>query len=164
MMKNWQDYMTPGPMHALMAKDVGNWDGDVTMWMSPDAPPEKSTMTGEVRMILNGLYQEGINKGNFNGMPFEGRSIVAYNNATKKFENTWIDNFGTGIMLLTGTYDSATKTTTMTGTMLNPMTGKDCNYRQVITYIDDNTQKMEMYDNTFGTERKSMEIKLTRRK
>lgn len=164
MMKNWEAYMTPGPMHAMMAKDVGNWDGDVTMWMSPDAPPSKSTMSSEVRMIFNGLYQEGINKGNFNGMPFEGRSIVAYNNATKKFEQTWIDNFGTGIMFLTGTYDSTNKSVTMTGTMFNPMTMKECTTRQVLKYIDDNTQMMEMYDNTFGPERKTMEIKMTRRK
>ena len=163
MMKNWADYMTPGPMHAMMAKDVGTWDAEVTMWMDPKAPPSKSKATSQVRMLLGGRYQEATNKGDFGGMPFEGISLLAYNNMTKKFENTWIDNMGSGIMFLTGTYDSTARTITFTGTMPNPMTNRNCNVRQVVTFVDDNTQKMEMYDDSYGTERKSMELISKRR-
>ena len=163
MMQNWQAYMTPGPMHALMAKDVGTWDAGITMWMDPKAPPTKSTGTAEVKMIMNGLYQQATNKGNWGGMPFEGVSTLAYNNGTKKFENTWIDNMGTGIMMMYGTYDSAAKTITFTGSCYNPMTGRDCNMRQVVTFVDDNTQKMEMWDDMYGSERKSMEMISKRR-
>ena len=163
MMKNWADYMTPGPMHAMMAKDVGTWDAEVTMWMDPKAPPSKSKATSQVRMLLGGRYQEATNKGDFGGMPFEGISLLAYNNMTKKFENTWIDNMGSGIMFLTGTYDSTARTITFTGSMPNPMTNRNCNVRQVVTFVDDNTQKMEMYDDSYGTERKSMELISKRR-
>lgn len=44
--------------------------------------------------------------------------------------------------------------------------GKDCNVREVFTFIDDNTQKMEMFgpDPKTGKEFKTMEIKFVRKK
>lgn len=37
-MQNWQAYMTPGDMHALMASWEGKWVDSMTMWMAPGAP------------------------------------------------------------------------------------------------------------------------------
>src|SRR5687768_15230920 len=74
-MKNWQEYMTPGPMHPMMATWNGTWEGDVTFWM-PGAPEQKSKSTTENKMIMNGLYQESIHTGDMMGMPFNGRSTL----------------------------------------------------------------------------------------
>ena len=70
MMKNWQDYMTPGDVHKMMAKWDGTWNGEVTMWMYPGAPEQKSKSTAVNKMIMNGLYQEGNHSGDMMGMPF----------------------------------------------------------------------------------------------
>ncbi|HEX6334932.1 MAG TPA: DUF1579 family protein, partial [Flavisolibacter sp.] len=51
MMKNWQAYMTPGKEHKLMASWDGTWEGETTMWMTPGAPPSKSTGTATHRTI-----------------------------------------------------------------------------------------------------------------
>ncbi len=45
MMKNWQDFMTPGDLHKWMAKTNGTWEGEVTQWMDPKAPPTKAKAT-----------------------------------------------------------------------------------------------------------------------
>ena len=37
-----EDYTKPTKQHEAMAEDVGVWDADVSMWMSPDAEPMKS--------------------------------------------------------------------------------------------------------------------------
>lgn len=165
MMKKWMDYMTPGEMHAMLAKSDGVWDAEVTSWMTPDAPPNKSTGTATNKMILGGRYQQTTFKGSFDGQPFEGMSTLAYDNAKKKWISTWIDNMGTGIMTVEGTHDAATNTMNFEGTMTDPTTGKDCKIRETFKQIDDNTQKMEMFC-TYpgGKEYKNMEIVYKRKK
>ncbi len=97
-------------------------------------------------------------------MPFEGISTLGYDNAKKVFMNTWVDNMGTGIMQMQGTWDAATKTINLAGTSVDPTTGKDMNVRETFTVVDNNTQMMNMYMTQNGKEYKSMEIKFTRNK
>jgi hypothetical protein len=164
MMKKWEEYMKPSDIHLMLAKSNGEWNQDITMWMDPSQPPSKNKGTCTNTMILGGRYQQSINKGEFNGMPFEGISTLGYDNAKKVFMSTWVDNMGTGIMYLEGTYDAAKKTVTSTGKTVDPMTGSDMNVREVFTMIDDNNQMMTMYMTPKGgKEFKSMEIKFTRK-
>jgi hypothetical protein len=50
--------------------------------------------------------------------------------------------------------------------MIDPATGRECDFKEVYKIIDDNNQVMEMYgpDPKTGQQYKSMEIKLTRKK
>ena len=167
MMKAMMDYGTPGKMHELLASWNGTWTGETTMWDYEGAPPQKSTSTEVNSMILGGKYQTSKHTGDMMGMPFEGISTTAYDNATKQFVATWIDTWSTGIMTMTGNWDEATKTLTLTGKtpdICRP--GKECTMRQVITVVDDNTHNMVMYgpDSKTGKEYKVMELKMTRKK
>ncbi|MNL20809.1 hypothetical protein D3C87_1420730 [compost metagenome] len=114
-------------------------------------------------MILGGRYQEAIYNGTMMGQPFEGKSTLAYNNASKEFTTTFIDNMGTGMMVAIGKYDEASKSMNLKGEMVSPLNGKKTPYREVYTFIDANTRKMEMYDTKKGEEYKSMEITMTRK-
>ena len=164
-MQAWMEYMTPGDMHNMLASFNGKWEGAITMWMGPDAPPETNTGTSENKMIFDGRYQESVYKGDFGGMPFEGRSITAYDNAKKMFLSTWIDNMGTGIMYMEGPWDEATKTMNLKGKMVDPMSaGKEIDVRETLQIIDENTQKMEMFHTKNGKEFKAMEIMYKRKK
>jgi len=162
-MKAMMAYATPGEIHKMMAKSVGTWTCAITMWMQPNTQPMNSTGEMKNEMILGGRYLKGTNTGNFMGQPFEGISITGYDNAKKIFVNNWIDNMGTGMMNLTGTWDNATKSITFQGSMVDPASGKDIPIREVLTFNDDNHQTMEMYANMGGQEFKTMEIKFTRK-
>ncbi|MCB0464366.1 MAG: DUF1579 domain-containing protein [Aequorivita sp.] len=163
MQKAWEAYMTPGEPHKRMAADEGKWNDELTFWMGPDAPPEKATATEDIKMIMGGRYQVGTTTGEMMGMPFEGRSTIAYDNATNEYISTWIDNMGTGLAVMKGKYDEASKSTTFTGSMVDPMTGKEKQMKQVYTIVDDNTRKMEMYEiSEGGKETKNMEIIMKR--
>ena len=165
MMQAWTNYSTPGAMPSMIAKDDGVWTAEITMWMTPDAPPTKSTGTATNKMIMGGRYQQSTFKGNFNGMPFEGVSTLAYDNAKKVFVNTWIDNMGTGIMSMEGTYDSVNKQFTFNGKQIDPTSGKECTMRQVMKRVDENTIHEEMFAKYKGGEEyKSMEITYKRKK
>ncbi|MEO8085186.1 MAG: DUF1579 domain-containing protein [Bacteroidota bacterium] len=164
MMKKWQAYMTPGDVHAMVAKSNGEWNEDITMWMDPSAPATKSSGSCTNTMIMGGRYQQSMHKGSFNGMPFEGMSIMGYDNAKKMFQSSWVDNFGTGVMTMEGTYNPDTKTVTSKGKQMDAMSGKDMDVREEFTMIDDNNQMMTMYMTPAGgKEFKNMEIKFTRK-
>ena len=163
--KAFEDYMMPSKAHEMLAKDTGTWDSELIFWMPDNPEPMKSTIVVNYNMILGGRYQEGIHKGKVWGQDFEGRALVAYDNATNQFISTWIDNMGTGIAVTKGTYDEASKTMTLTGTMVDPVTKKEKNVKEIITYTDDANQKMEMFDvNSEGKETKTMEVISKKRK
>jgi hypothetical protein len=164
MMKKWMDYMTPGTMHEMMAKSVGEWTFESKYWMDPSAPPTVSEGKSVNEMILGGRYLKSMSYSDVMGMPMEGLNILAYDKATNEFLSLWIDNMGTGMTVAKGKYDENTKTAELKGTMVDPMTGKDMEYRQTMQFIDDDNQLMEMYMISDGKEVKSMEIKSTRKK
>lgn len=162
MMKAWQSYMTPGDIHKMIAKSDGKWNSEVSMWMKPDSEPTKSKSVCENTMILGGRYQKSVHKGTMMGMPFEGINLLGYDNAKKIFTSIWIDNMGTGIMQMDGTWDEANKSINFKGKSVDPTTGKDIDVREVFKLVDDNNQTMEMYCTTDGKEMKTMEIKFSR--
>ena len=160
--KAWMDYMTPGPMHEMMAGSVGEWKSKNTFWMDPAGEPMVNEGTVKFEMIMDGRYMKSTHKGMVMGMPFTGMNLQAYDNATKEFVAVWIDNLGTGMSVSNGTYDEATKTINSTGTMVDPMSGKDVKYRQTVQLLSDNHQVMEMFIYSDGKEYKNMIVELTR--
>ena len=164
MNKAWTEYMTPGPMHELLSKGTGQWTSEIKMWMDPSQPPTESSGVSEIKSILGGRYFEGTHTSDFNGMEMNGREISGYDNAKQKFFSTWIDNFGTGVMYLEGTYDEGTKTFTYTGNSVDPLSKKDVPVKQTIKRIDDDHEHMEMFMTDNGQEFKTMEIDFTRKK
>jgi hypothetical protein len=158
MMKAWQDFMTPGPMHQWMAKQAGTWEAEMSQWMDPAAPPEKVMAKEVCAMTMNGLYLTSNMTSTMMGQPMMGQSTLGYDNAKKMFVSTWIDNLGSGIIYMTGTYDEATKTMSMKGKQTDPTTGKDSDIRQEMKWIDDNSYTMSMYGAGMdGKEMKFME-------
>ena len=49
-------YATPGEHHKEMAKRIGEWDYEVQMWMSKDAPPMLSKGTATTRWLIDGMW------------------------------------------------------------------------------------------------------------
>ena len=158
--------------HKLLAETAGTWSYTVKVWMDPKAKPSESTGTATRKAIMDGRYVSGDYSGKFKmpgadgkmtEMNFIGMSMDGYDNAKKKFVSGWIDNMGTGIMTLDGTYDAATKTFTYTGDY-EAMPGKKSKVRQLIKFADKDHMSMEYYEDRGQGEMKSMEITYTRKK
>ena len=164
-MKVWKDYMTPGDVHKMIASANGEWTEKISMWMDPTTTtPSETVTTTTNEMILGGRYQISKTKGTMMGMPFEGMSLLGYDNTKKVFTSTWVDNFGTGTMTLEGVWNDATKSIEFKGKSFDPNTNKDVAIRQIIKFIDNDHQEMQMFDTKSGTEKKIMEIKMSRKK
>jgi len=161
-MKAWTDYMTPGKEHQQMGTSAGNWKAATKMWMDPTQPPMEMEARVQSEMILGGRYLVSRYNGMMMNMPFEGTSTLGYDNATKKFVSSWIDNMGTGMMYMEGQWQDKVKGVEYKGMGVDPVTGKEVPMREVYTIKDENTHMMEMYETKNGKERKTMEMVMTR--
>jgi hypothetical protein len=165
MMQNWKAYMTPGKEHQMLKSFNGTWVGELSMWMSPGSAPTKSIVTATNKMILGGRYQVSVQKGMFNGMPYEGQSITGFDNARKNYIASWVDNMGTGIIKMEGPWNETTKTIELRGTEIDPGTGKEKSIRESFRIMDNDRQIMAMFETgEDGKENKVMEILYTRKK
>ena len=158
-------YMTPGEYHKWMALSNGIWTDNVNTYTVDVATPTTTTATSTYKMLYNGLYQVHEWKGIMNGQPYEGQSILAYDNGKKQFVNIVLDNSGSGVGYYTGNFDAATKTLTLKGNQFDPLTQKDVPVRQEIRFLNDDTQTITFFaPGTNGLEYKMMDIKLVRNK
>jgi hypothetical protein len=171
MMKQMMELAKLNENHKLLADLAGSWSTSVKM-MEPGQEPSVSKGNVTYKSIMNGRYFIGDHAGSMK-MPgadgkmkdfaFKGMSIDGYDNVKQKFTSSWMDNMGTGIMTMEGTYDPATKTFTYTGEMEMPP-GMKTPVRAVVKITDKNHHTFEWYENRGGQEMKTLEINYTRKK
>lgn len=172
-MESWMKAATPADGHAKMAPMVGKWTY-VTKWrMTPEAPWEESTGKAEFKWALGNRFLMGEVKGNpspndamMGGAPFEGIAMYGYDNMTKKYVNTWMDNMSTGTMISHGTADGSGKTFTFQAEEgMCPMTGQMKAPKSVLKIDGDNKLVFEMHEKgPDGKEFKCLEVTYTRAK
>ncbi len=163
-MKKIMELVSPGEAHKLLADKIGKWDMKVKL-TQPGIPAQESDATSEMKWILDGRFIEDHTTGSLADMPFTGRGFAGYDNMKKAYVSTWMDSMGTGIMMMEGTYDAATKTFTYTGEMQDPMQGKYVKTRSTEHMVDKDHMVMAMYTpGPDGKEMKMMEISYTRAK
>jgi hypothetical protein len=160
----WKNYMTPGPVHQMMAESVGDWDSQLTMWMDSSQGPQTFDVSCTNEMILGGRYLRMVAKGSMMNMPFEGMMLLGFDNMKKEYTSVWYDNMGTGTTIGTGRYNEADSTLTLSGTMVDPSSGNDIKYRETLKFVDKDKQIMDMYLQADGREFKNMEQVFTRKK
>lgn len=161
--------------HKVLAQTAGDWNYTVKFWMNGDsgAKPQESKGTAVRKMIMGGRYLIGDYSGQMqmagpNGklkeVTFKGTGMEGYDNSKRKFVATWADNMGTGIMMMEGTYDPASKTFTFVGEE-EMMPGVKSQVRQTVKLTDKDHMALEWYETpSGGAERKTMEIAYARRK
>jgi hypothetical protein len=157
----------PGPEHQFLAKMVGDWNAEVKFFQ-PDGTAMPNTSKGMMHceMMLDGRFLHMSYEGNVDmgggPMPFKGAGLAGYDNTKKKYVNVWVDTMSTGMMITEGTRQGDTLTST--GKMSDPTTGKDADVKEVVTRIDDNSHKYELYGaGPDGKMMKFMEIMYTRK-
>lgn len=172
MMKQMMEMAKLNDNHKLLGTLAGTWKYAVQMWEAPNTPPQKSAGTAVRKAIMGGRYYmadfKGAMKmpgadGKMKDMTFLGHSIEGYDNTKQKFVASWVDNFGTGVMMLEGTYDPATKSFTYTSEM-EMMPGMKAKVREVLKVTDKDHHTLEWYEDRGQGEMKTMEINYTRSK
>jgi hypothetical protein len=157
---------TPGKMHEHLAKSLGKWKGKTKMFMVPGLPAMESECTSTVTSLMGGRFIKTEMAGDIPGMgAFTGLALTGFDNVSKKFASTWIDNTGTGMMTGTGELAPDGKSLHWKFDYNCPMTKKPIVARQSETYsADGKSVTLEMFspDPKTGKEFRSMEILFTR--
>lgn len=162
---------TPGPVHAEMAKMAGTWHCDCKMWFMPGMPEQTSTGTMTYRTAFGGRVLMGDFEGSYmmgdQKVSMQGLDISGYDNWTGKSWSFWVGSDCTAAWYATGTHDPASKSCSMEGKTPNfwGEKGSTARTRSVMTQIDDNTCRMEMWSpGPDGKEFKGFEMTMTRKK
>jgi len=159
----FKELATPGAPHRLLALLAGSWNTRHRYWMEPDQPSTESSGFCEQKMILDGRFLQQEFSGEMMGSPFTGFGVLGYDNNTKKYVSTWLDNMGTGIYYFEGSAGADGKSIVQTCKYDNSV-DDTTEWRSVTRLVDDNTYAVEMYGtDQSGKERKIMEGTYTRK-
>jgi Protein of unknown function (DUF1579) len=156
---------TPGDMHKRLVADAGTWQGKNTMWMAPGADPIETESATTITPVLDGRFVRCEIKGEMPGMgPYHGLAVHGYDNISKKFVASWIDNHSTSIAQGEGELSKDGKTLTWTFTCNCPLTKKPITMRQIETVTGPGAKTIEMFgaEPKTGEEYKMMRIELTK--
>ena len=165
MMEMMAKAATPGAEHQKLASMAGTWDTKVKAWMNPAAPPAESSGTTKAEMVMGGRYLQQSFEGEFMGKPFHGMGMSGYDNVTKKYWGTWVDDMGTGVMTSTGHMDKGGKSMTYSGQAPDPTTGKMAANKTKVIFTDADHYSFEMWAaGPDGKQTKVMEIAYSRTK
>ena len=130
----------PGPEHAMLKSMEGTWDAVMKMAENPQAMKGVATYT----MECSGMWLASDFKMDDPNFKFQGRGLDGYDQNKKKFVGVWVDSMSTAPMTMEGTYDVATKTTTMSGEGPG-QDGKPQKYKMTTKHVDDDHQNFEMF-------------------
>ncbi len=155
--QRWMEFMTPGAEHELLKQRVGKWAVTMEMWPAPGTDMIATSGTSEVKSMMDGRYLAQTTKASFQDQPFEGLSIVGFDKLKKKFVSVWIDNFGTGFTVSTGSYDEEQKQFEYSTMSPDVVRGQYKRTRMVERIVSEDEWTVEIYDTSpDGVEYKTM--------
>ncbi|MGB2958238.1 MAG: DUF1579 domain-containing protein [Bacteroidota bacterium] len=168
MMKKAQELGSPGDWHAKLNPVIGTWDVETKMWMGGEGSgdPMVSKGTTSNSWILGGRYVRQDYKGEMMGQPFIGIGMTGYDNFSKKYVSTWIDDMSTMYSTMEGSVDRSGKVFTFYGKMHEWSTGElDKMVKHVLRITSDDKHVFEIHDTYIGEPNtKVLELTYTRRK
>jgi len=162
MQQMWQAHAEPGPEHDRLKRMVGKWKTVMRDYMSQPGEVLETTGEATIKPILGGRFIQQQVRGQIHDQKYMGTGISGYNNATQKYTGVWLDNMGTGMMTMEGTYDSNSGEMTETGSYEGPM-GK-MTFRMVSKQVSDDEIRFTMHSKMSpdAPETKCMEMVYTR--
>lgn len=138
-----------GAEHKSLEQFEGNWTAKTTFWMDPNSPPTEGEGDSTYEMALGGrvLVQEF--EAEIPGMgTMNGIGQTGYDNVTKRWWSTWMDDMSTGIMTMYG--DPKDNGMTMSGECTDCTTGKPMKMRTVLTVDSPDKHTFTMYTTKAG--------------
>lgn len=162
MMQMYIEMSKPDEHHAKLAQHAGKWKQTIKHFMDPSAPPEVTTGTYTITPIMGGRFFDERADSTMMGLPFEGRAISGYDKVAGHYFSVWLDNFGTGVLMMTGDYNSKGQLV-LEGEYSDPMSPSGKSWmREVLTSQGNDRSMMEMYGKMDGQVVKMMEISAVR--
>lgn len=78
---------------ALFNQLCGTWEGTCRTWFEPDKLADESQVTGTIVPLLSGRFLRHTYHGSMQGKDRSGDETIGFNQVTKRFQSTWVDDF-----------------------------------------------------------------------
>jgi len=163
MMKQAEAAGRPGPGHKALEPFVGNWKAEVKCWMDPDAPAQVSQGTAKASWIMNGRFLQEDFQGEMMGKPFNGRTLLGYDNVKQTYNSVWFSDMQTSLFTTEGKGEKGNSVITLEGESSCPGTGRlDVPMKVVLRVVSPSKRTLEMFDSSRGENARTMEITYTK--
>lgn len=163
-MKRWQESCTPGPAHKDLARFIGTWDTETTMFGMGDAPATKGT--AEWKWLFEGRWIQMNSSGELMGRPYHNQMTMGYDNFRQKYTTAGVDDLTTVMITSEGNFDQSRQALITYGKIDEPMTGEvEKTFKSVWRFAGPDKFTHEVHDLAIGeTNTKVFEIVYTRHK
>jgi hypothetical protein len=140
----------PGAQHEYLSKFAGRWRAQMRMFVGGETIEGRGV--ADCEMVLGGRFLQTRYKGELAGRNFIGIGLDGYDNLAQKFVSTWADTNGTTIVMLEGDDPGEGEPHTMTGSYVDPATGKTKHVKSEIKFASTNRYTYEMWEKEDGGE------------
>ena len=141
-----QRYVMPAGIHNLLKGYSGEFRVEYFQWNSPELPPTTYMAKSTHKMILGGRFLQIKQVGMAMGVAQESVTTIGFNNYTKKFEVTSLNNSATGSLVLKGSWNQKKRTANLLGVLHHPKNKQKITVRHYINFIDSNTLVIKCYN------------------
>lgn len=164
-MQDLNNSLLSGP-HRELNRMAGEWQGQVRTWFEPDKLADVSAMAGTIEPVLGGRFLLHRYKGEMQGKPLEGLSIIGYHLELRKYQVIWMDTFHMGTaMLFSESAEGASFNVNGSWIWVGPEERQTWGWRTEIEMISDDEIRMTAYNVTpQGEEAKATELYYKRKK
>ncbi len=157
--------MTPGEAQKKLDFLVGTFDVKVRTWVDPSKPPFESTATSVATWVLGNRYVQQMLAGHVAGKPWSGIGYAGFDNVSKKYVATFMDDGSTGMEWYTGSMDADGKLAKLTATIADEVTGKPKTLEMRLSIAANGDHVTELWEgDPAGKMAKVMELQYTRKK
>jgi hypothetical protein len=138
--------LEPGPRHELLKALVGQFDGEYEIFTAPDAKAQRSKGRITNELVYGGRFLRGRFDGEMLGKRFTGENLIGYDNISKHYVTTSVNDGGTAITFATGDADAAGKVITMECEEQGaPADAEPVRTRLITTLIDNDHYRSETF-------------------
>jgi hypothetical protein len=116
-MSAWIASAAPVSQHALLQEMAGDWKVRQRDWRSGADPWNDAKGRATWRPVLGGRFMQQELVTSLKGHPYHGLGLIGFDRESGKFVGAWMDDFGTSLLPLEGSWDAATRTLTLKGYM-----------------------------------------------
>lgn len=149
MMAEMVKMATPNENHKVLEAMVGNWTFVSKMRMKPSDKQEESKGTLQAVWVFGNRFLKRDFQMEWAGNKMSGTGYIGYDNNLGEYQDLWLGDMGTGMMLAKGTYDAKTKTLKLSGiTSCSPTGEKNKLMRSEVYIPNSDTFTYTMYDTT----------------
>ena len=161
-LQQWMASAAPVAQHVQLQQMAGRWRIHQRDWRSSQTPWNDATGIATWRPVLGGRFIEQELVTTLGGHPYHGLGLIGFDREAGKYVGAWMDDFGTSLLPLEGSWDAASRTLNLKG-YVGPQADPHMQWSMKQIWRDKNHVTVEWWGpSATGAPMKHVEVDYTR--